>query len=121
MSIYAEIGKLLETKGYGKFNKDIKGFKKPDKPNDVVVVLPSAGGNIEHIREIGLQIIVRNKNSLESEEKANKIYEELRNLDNLNLGNFYVYSLIPTSDIIPIGFDDKDRYEYSMNFRVIRR
>lgn len=121
MSLALEVGNLLENYSFGTVEEDILGFEKQDNPANAIFIIPSAGSPHEIIRESGIQIIVRNEDTEICEEKANEIYEFLRSLDNVNLGSFYIYDIETESDLIPLGFDNKQRYEISMNFSFLRR
>lgn len=112
-----EIGKQLTG--------NVQYGQMPDEP-DNITLLNFYGGNTPQrslgkakptIREPYIQVRVRNKsyfNSIELIEKHISILESLSG----TFGNKTVTKISQITDVMPLGRDSKNRYEFTINFII---
>jgi hypothetical protein len=98
----------------------------PDEPNDLLL-LNWAGGS-SPIRELGVANATMIRPTIQLRVRATSYYTAFNNLrdaieiiDGYSgvLGDETVLLIQQSSDIMPMGRDVEDRYEFSINFNVI--
>ena len=128
MSVFIkEVGQYLQTQGYGTLGTNIFLSFEPDSPDELIVLLDRGGyvtddfvkvtgDSTNKYDVIGVQLILRGNNYEDLMTKAYQIYDLLHRKSFYELGNFYIKESHAESLPIPIGRDEKDRDEISINF-----
>ena len=115
---------MLEAIGSKLSNKVVYG-QIPDSP-DNVTVLNFYGGNTPTrslgkakpmIREPYIQVRVRNSSYFNGISTIEKYIETLQSISG-EYGTKKITKLTQSGDIIPLGRDSKNRYEFSVNFVI---
>lgn len=97
----------------------------PDSPNDVLL-LNFTGGNTPTRslgrskptrREPGIQLLVRNSNYLNAVSEINRCIDILLDV-NGEIGGKHITKITQFSDVLNLGRDDKNRYEFAVNFII---
>jgi hypothetical protein len=120
--IAKEIADYLESQSIGTVGTDIFIDAMPDSPNDMVVVYNTGGFEpdidvaIEHPT---FQITTRSESSATAYAKAEAIKALLHLKYNVTLevDGIYYYFILMMNGINNLGRDEKNRIEYSINFR----
>lgn len=97
----------------------------PDEPNNITV-LNFYGGNTPRraigtakpvIREPQMQVRVRNDSYAQS---ISLIEQHINTIERISgiLGNKIITKITQIGDVIPLGRDDKNRYEFTVNFTI---
>ena len=102
-------------------DSDIFVYIKPKDPDGIVVLSEYKGSNVAQFTNTNVrsvQILTRDKRNMLAREKIWKIYDLLHRNDNIiMLGN--KLSLIALRHTpIPIGVDEKGRYEWVLNVGI---
>ena len=128
MSVFIkEVGQYLQTQGYGTLGTDIFLSFEPDSPDELIAVLDRGGyvtddfvkvtgDSTNKYDVIGVQLILRGTNYENLIDKAYQLYDLFNRKSLYNLGTFYIKESHAESLPIPIGRDEKDRDEISINF-----
>lgn len=115
---------MLEAIG-SKLSGEVTYGQMPDSP-DNVTTLNFYGGNTPTrslgkskptVREPYIQVRVRNTSYFNSISLIEKHIETLESISG-EYGNKTITKLSQTSDVIPLGRDSKNRYEFTINFIV---
>lgn len=94
----------------------------PEKPDNAILLTDSGGGNSEAHWLLDfptVSIIVRNTNYLDGYNKAKEIKDKLHTLPSQTINGDRVVSCLIVGDINYLGTFDKDRPNFSLNFRMI--
>lgn len=101
--------------------------KMPNKPDICVAVMDSPGDaplpTIERYERPSVQILVRGKKNTgfaNAYSTAENIKLQLHTYSNQTVGGTRYIGIWAETDILPLGNDDNDRPELSMNFRIHR-
>lgn len=108
-----------------KLSGEVQYGQIPDEPSNITV-LNFYGGNSPRraigvakpvIREPQMQVYVRDTSYLNS---INKIEEHINTIEKISgiLGNLIITKITQVGDIMPLGRDDKNRYEFTINFTI---
>lgn len=97
----------------------------PDEPNNVVMlnyksgISPTyvMGQDISDRRRPFVQVITRNEDYFEGMNRANEVRELLEALHGTH-SDYFIVSVIATSEILEQGRDDKNRYSFLDNYIV---
>ncbi len=123
-----DISGLLETEGIGTVGTDIFTSKEPDTPNKCVT-LYDTGGFEPDLTDVvcdkpTIQIKVRGekgKGATAAYAVADTIKRYLHGLHNEDIDSVSRIILVKSmSDIIFLGYDDRDRVQYTLNFEIYR-
>lgn len=95
-----------------------------DKPNKMIVVYDHGGLAPEPGLDINypaIQIAVRGEPDgyKDAHTKARRIKDVLLGLPRTEVNGDIWASVVMTSDVIPLGYDDNERPEFSLNFQLI--
>ncbi len=108
---------LLQSGGFGTENVDIFSAAQPDDPDDCVTVYETGGFKPELHNSVEyptFQIIVRGKIYATARQKVDDIYKALH-------GNTSIFMLIQAMQSPgSLGQDQKKRWEFSVNFKIIK-
>lgn len=115
---------MLEAIG-SKLNGKVQYGQMPDEP-DNITILNFYGGNTPTrslgkakpvIREPYIQVRVRNTSYFNSIDLIENHIEVLENISG-EYGHKIITKLTQNGDVIPLGRDSKNRYEFTINFIV---
>ena len=126
MTYINEVAQYLEDQGIGTLADDIFVNYMPPKPNSCVMVKSTGGFKPDdYIPEENptFQILVRDPDLDAAMAKAQAIVSALHLKANLTLvdGGQYFYYIDLLSEPGPIGPDENEREEISLNFRCLLR
>jgi len=119
---------LMVTGGVGSFGSEtgwaIRISRQKDKPDSLVTIYDTAGLVPEpglDINRPGIQLLVRgDQNGYKATyAKCEEIRDLLLGLPSQTINGDLWASVVMTSDIIFLGYDEKDRPEFSLNFQLI--
>ena len=117
-----EVAEYLEDSGIGTVNTNIFVDRLPDNTNNVISVFTTGGSTPDIDLPIpypSFEVLVRNISAQTGYEIAESIADLLHRTYNSTLlsgGNYY-YSILLQGEVNLLGRDEKDRIEYSVNFR----
>jgi len=124
-----DIKDMLEDSASGLglvFATDLFVAKEPDDPDLCVTIFDTSGLEPDHtIHRLdypGAMVRVRGKQGgyLEAYALAENIKEYLRGIHGETWNGTRYIGIWAMSDILPIGWDSKDRPKFSLNFRIQR-
>lgn len=122
---YNEIGDYLANAtapDLGTVATDIFIAELPATPNDCIAVFGLPGQIMGDQREVAslqfprFQVIVRNENYEAGSAKLQDVRTKLHGLYGVDVGSYRVLRCHAEQEGGPIGSDDQNRYEFSINF-----
>ena len=122
-----DIATYLQTAGIGTIGTNLFKGQIPTEPDNCVAVFEYAGSPpaVTHDKKTldspGLQIRVRNADYAAGMTAIQGIIDVLSPLSNVSIGSGYYLSILANQSPVPLGLDEKDRHEFSMNFLVLKR
>lgn len=117
-----EIADYLATQSIGTVATNIFIGKMPPDPDNQVAIFGLLGGTIGEQREVAdlhfprFQVIIRNTNYETGSTKLEAVRTALHGKYGLQLASWRVLRLHAETEGGPIGTDDQDRFEFSINF-----
>jgi hypothetical protein len=124
---YLEVADYLEAEGVAGGDTGwtlFTGFL-PTSPHRAVAVFPAGGLAPEAknpLRHPQVQVRVRGNPQEQTApyEKVEEVLAALRRVRNQVLGAGYYAHLLPASDVLALGQDQSQRFEYTVTFRAAR-
>jgi len=126
INVALEVAEYLEDNSIGTVGVDIFVDFLPDDDNNVIAIYNTGGETPDIDIPVGnptFEVLVRNESTATAYSKITSIVNLLHQKYNLELiadGNYYYYILL-TGEINLLGKDEKQRSEYSANFRTQTR
>ena len=128
--VYFDVMTLISDNKLGVINDDLFGGEWGDT-DEQILVLEGVGVPSdlkESFENPGVQILVRGPvagqgtgRDIDVYAKAKAVYDLLVSQeDNVLIGDVCYTGFEPTSNIAPLGKDDNERFNYSMNFTTFR-
>ena len=117
-----EVANYIEDEGHATLGTDLFVDAQPDVRTDVLSVFTTGGQSPDIDLPIpypSFEILIRGESASTVFAKIESIVSGLHQTFNENLvsgGNYY-YSILLNGEISNLGRDDKNRIEYSANFR----
>jgi hypothetical protein len=122
------IAQDLETAGFGTYDpsdaeSDIRVGEEPNKPDNVIVVLNTAGGRIpsEVSEEWLITVRVRDTSYEDAHERLRDIAIYLQEKGQGDFGGVNVGRLAPSGTPAPLGRDDQRRYRVEQTFLALMK
>jgi len=124
MDFVDDVAVYLAGQGVGNAsgaNVNIFAGKYPDDPDNIVAVLGLEGGflpnsNVKQLVFPRFQVLIRNTDYATGAAKLKEVRQILHVLIGATFTNFHVLHCHAYQEGGPIGQDDKDRFEWSINF-----
>jgi hypothetical protein len=120
-----DIALYLESIGIGVFADTLHVSREPAGPDDVVTLYDTGGTPLltdhDELREHTIQIRVRSTEYLDGYQKQQDIFEAFLGFLPVDIGDYNYPGLWATTDILPIGRDDNDRFLFTCNYRALRQ
>lgn len=108
---------FIQSQGFGTENTDLFAAAQPDDPDDCITVYETGGFKPElaaNIEYPTFQVLVRGNDYVSARQKVGQIYKSLQ-------GNTSLFMLIQAMQSpVSLGQDQKKRWEFSVNFKVIK-
>lgn len=117
-----EIADYMETAGVGTVATDIFIGEQPADPNDCVAIFGLPGEVIGDQREVAslqfprFQVVIRNSDYDAGSAKLQDVRDTLHSKYGLQLPSWRVLRMAADQEGGPIGSDDQNRFEFSINF-----
>lgn len=122
---YLEVAAYLEAEGVAGGDWPVyRGFM-PASPHRAIGIFPAGGLAPEGknpVRHPSVQVRVRGNPQEQTapQVKMEEIIAALRRVVNQTIGAGYYAHLLPTSDVLALGQDQTQRFEYTVTFRAAR-
>lgn len=119
-----DIKDYLESFAIASFGTDLFISKMPDSPDLCICLYDTAGEAPDPTMEIPhLMVHIRGGEGqyITGYAKAKEVFDALSGLSNEELGSTHYVGVWAISDITSLGYDDKNRPLFSMNFRIERQ
>lgn len=118
----------MENNGFGTHGSNLFLFNQPTSPDQCLTLRDASGFDSDRTLDkyiwdkLSVQVIVRGKKNkiIEAEEKAIEIKNFLDYTTDIILNSTTYSSIMIVGNILPLGYDDSDRPEFSLNFKVER-
>ncbi len=122
-NILDDIGPYLQAGGLGTLGTDILYIAIPPQAPDNCLLLTPYGGShadlVMKVQDPNLQVRVRNLNSGLAYNTALQVMD-LLTVQNATIGETYYTEIRALSNPLPMGTDAKNRYEFSVNFSILK-
>jgi len=123
VALLDEIGIELQSAGIGTRATDIfEGFQ-PDSPDNCIALFEYGGSGYDLVvdtEDTRLEALVRNDTYTTGRAKCRDIIEALHGLSNTALSgtNYRIIRALQSPNYL--GRDSKNRYEWSINFKIVK-
>lgn len=138
-SVEKDMADYLEDQGYGTVGTDIFYNEQPADVDNCITVFEQPGRGYSQFRCFSsftpnihgrnFQVLVRNSNYTNGYDNIIGIQENflskakftMSDVDSSGDDDAVYLAVVEQSDIIPLGLDGNNRYQWSVNFRTVRR